>query len=105
MMPGIHDDEALDRFIRGCKKPIRVELERAYNRAKDRGESLDLMETMWIDETDNRFTSDQHSHFSAKKSKYGRKQVSAIHHVGCVENEGSNFSEGKKDEMSSNDDE
>ena len=40
-----------------------MELERAYSRAKYRGESLDIVEAMRIAETEYRFTSDQHSDF------------------------------------------
>ena len=36
-LPGIQDDELLDRFIRGCNPNIRLELERAYGKKKDKG--------------------------------------------------------------------
>ena len=36
-VPGIQDDELLDRCIRGCNPNIRFELERAYSKKKDKG--------------------------------------------------------------------
>ena len=50
-LPGIQDDELLDRFMRGCKPDIRLEQERAYSKKKDHGECLDLMEAIRLSKT------------------------------------------------------
>ena len=55
-LPGIQDDELLDRFIRGCKPNIRLELKRAYSEGKDREECLDLMMAIRIAEIEDRYS-------------------------------------------------
>ena len=68
----------LDRFVRGCKPSIRLELKQAYSKKKDKGECLDLMEATKLVETEDCYSVQRSQGFHPKKRRFGKKYLAAL---------------------------
>ena len=77
-LPRILYAELLDRFIRGCNPDIRLDLERAYSKKKDKGECLDLMEAIRLAETEDRYFVKSPQGFHPKKGRFGEQYLASL---------------------------